>query len=152
MALHQQMVVAIQTCCEQFKVPMPSIKWSNQMTASAGRASAKMLKFSVPLLRVASEAFCIETAVHEAAHYIDFKLRGTSDHGEKWQAIMAQLGYPNPDRCHRLDRTHLYRYEVRCKKCGKVLVRYTRKPTTAFLRSKRSACCYAMLLLAHLEK
>lgn len=144
-ALHLEMMAAIRAACTQFGVVMPLILWSNRMTASAGRASAKKLTFSVPLLRAAPHEFCMEVAVHEAAHFIDFQRRGKSDHGAVWRQIMAELGYPAADRCHTLDRSHLYRYAVICTKCQRTLVRYTRRPAPDLVRSKRSACCYAVL-------
>ncbi|MBN8589186.1 MAG: SprT-like domain-containing protein [Rhodothermia bacterium] len=152
LSLHEKMVQSIEQSCAKFGVPMPSIGWSNRMTRAVGLASKKGLKFSVPLLRSASEAFCIETAIHEAAHYIDIKLRGKSDHGSEWRKIMTTLGYPNAERCHTLDRSHLHRYEVLCRSCKKVLVKYTREPSASFLHHRRSACCHAELALKRIKR
>ncbi|HRK72973.1 MAG TPA: SprT-like domain-containing protein [Rhodothermales bacterium] len=143
--LHERMVESILGACKQFGVPSPSIQWSNRMTRAAGTASKKGIKLSIPLLRTASDDFCIEVAIHEAAHYIDFKFRGKSDHGHEWRKLMTILGYPNAERCHTLDRSHLHRYEIICRTCKKSLAKYTREPAASFLSRRRSACCHAEL-------
>lgn len=152
LALHARMVETILGACQQFGVPSPSIQWSNRMTRAAGLASRKGIKLSVPLLRTANDSFCIEVAIHEAAHYIDFNLRGKSDHGPEWQKLMAVLGYPDAERCHTLDRSHLHRYEIICRSCKKSLVKYTREPAASFLSRRRSACCHAELAIRRVSK
>lgn len=142
---------AVREACLQFGVPLPNMRFSNKMTSAAGRATKTTLSFSIPLLLRTDRDECIETAVHEAAHYIDFHQRGTSDHGEKWRNVMAQLGYPNPPRCHQIDRSDLVRFFLECGECKKQLRTYTRRPSID-IRHYRSNCCHARLVMLEVKR
>ena len=131
---------AVTHACMVYGVKNPPIRWSKAMTSAAGKASKREVVFSIPLFLTGDIAFCLETAVHEAAHYIEFNMFGTSSHGERWKSIMAKLGYPNAKRCHQEDRSHLANYQLICKKCQKVLRNYTKKPSRS-LSNKISICC-----------
>jgi predicted SprT family Zn-dependent metalloprotease len=135
---------AVFHACSVYEVPNPPIRWSRGMTSAAGKASRKEVVFSIPLFLTGDIAFCLETAVHEAAHYIEFQKFGTSSHGARWKGIMKTLGYPNAQRCHQQDRSHLANYQLICKSCQKVLRDYTKQPTLS-LYNKISKCCNSKL-------
>lgn len=137
---------AVLHACAIYGVAPPLVKWSKGMTAAAGKATRKEVRFSIPLFETADIAFCLETGVHEAAHYIEFQKFGTSSHGKRWKSIMASLGYPNAQRCHQQDRSHLVKYQLICRNCQKVLRDYTKRPTLS-LSNKVSICCKSSLIL-----
>ena len=74
---------------------------------SAGKASYNPyttwygLRFNMEIYRLQPEAFLAQTVPHELAHIVDYRTRGTSDHGPKWKAIMRAIGV-------KTGRTHNY--------------------------------------------
>ncbi len=95
-----------------------SAKWNRRFTAKAGMAQAgslNLITLSVQLWERASDAENIETVIHETCHLIARKISTytISSHGPEWQACMMRAGYPNPRRCHSIDRTGLARKNSR---------------------------------------
>lgn len=102
------------------------IEWNGRFTRRMGDAFYRKtpargasgpecrLRFSVPLWPRASAAERRETVVHEVAHLVTYheareRRSRPQSHGPEWRRVMARAGYPNPSRCHQVDRTGLKR-------------------------------------------
>lgn len=93
-------------------------KWLNKLKSRAGDASKKngvyLMRLSIPLFSRATEEQKKETVIHEVCHLINFKQGLYNEkHGDFWRTAMIRSGYPNPQRCHKIDRTGLYKPQDR---------------------------------------
>jgi predicted SprT family Zn-dependent metalloprotease len=120
------------------------VNMSARMTRSAGLAKCRRIRqyggamkvdpsslaisLSTPLFARADHATNINTITHELAHIVDYVMRGTSDHGHRWQAIHRALGGTG-EQYHQIDTTGLgralTRYEYEDKHTGRTL-RFTK--------------------------
>jgi predicted SprT family Zn-dependent metalloprotease len=112
------------------------VEWSNGLKTTMGNARTKrskdgdysgLIRLSVALWPRASEEERKETVIHEAAHILAHIVYGERcDHGPKWVATMARLGYPNASRCHQVDvrglKRPIRRYAVTCRSCSKEVI------------------------------
>jgi len=115
--LKREIDEAIQMACEKndcldlFK--KIKVEYSNRMTRAAGKAyyTKNLIVLSAPLLRRTARQDQIDTVVHEACHLISWHLHSTAGrgHGRAWRKTMILAGYPNPARCHTINRTGLHR-------------------------------------------
>lgn len=77
------------------------------------RTRTNELRFNAELLMRYGQVFIDETAGHEVAHYVTYKLFGArvKPHGTQWQAIMREVLEQNPSVSHN--------YEVRAARKSK---------------------------------
>lgn len=91
----------------------------------------------ISLSRVLMNAFTYEEAIntltHEIAHAIDFEYRGKSNHDLVWKRIHNSIGGTG-ERCYKANESvkeiqkRTYNYIGVCKKCGKEVNGWIRKP------------------------
>lgn len=106
------------------KVGMPDlkIKWTwNKRHFDMGLAfyGEYRVEFSLPLWEKASPADRYETVVHEICHITaDHRYGRRCIHGPEWIAEMQRAGFPNPQRCHKVE-TKQHKQQTRIKaSCG----------------------------------
>lgn len=84
------------------------VVWDNRSARRFGccryvRASKQItIKLTRQLWTALTPEDRLDTVRHEAAHAIDYRQRGMSDHGFQWKAIACRVG-AKPNRCARLD-------------------------------------------------
>jgi len=104
-----------------------SVSFNARFTARMGDATynAKTgtgrVRLSAPLWPKANRDEQIETVIHEACHVVViFKHGRVSAHGAEWIAMMTKCGYPNPGRCHTVDKENIAarrrqnRFKIQC--------------------------------------
>lgn len=66
---------------------------------ACSRVGGMYLRFNPKIAMANYVEFMKATVPHEVAHLVDMKMRGRSDHGPKWKAIMRAFGV-TATRCH----------------------------------------------------
>lgn len=150
----------------QCRLPEISIEWSSRLTSSSGmfvsycgprdsrlrqehgRAKARVIRLSSPLLQRKSLSEIRGTLAHEMIHQWQFDIqRCRPSHGPEFYRFMAIM---NQDGlritvCHTMTEEveALARYVWRCQKCG---TGYYRQRRTIFPRRHRCGLCLGPLL------
>lgn len=83
----------------------------------------------------------MDTILHECAHAVHVKMDGYTNHGERWKKIAEELGCDASAISKNVYKT--YKYNVFCKKCGKLVAKRNRKTRNLYFYI--STCCEAKL-------
>lgn len=93
----------------------------------------KSISLSKLLMQNFTEKEALETLTHEIAHAIDIEYRNNSNHDNIWKKIHKSIG-GDGERCYSLtkeikeiQKTN-YKYVGICKKCGKQVKGWLKKP------------------------
>lgn len=102
-----------------------------------GGGKRPKITFSSFLFHRVSDEDSHDTLLHEIAHALDWKERGTTDHGPNWKKWAVRVG-ARPVRCgsKNVDHTNMgYKWHLIDVRTRKVIRRYHRKPSKDFSRS-----------------
>lgn len=90
------------------------ILWNDRFTSRMGDAkydkvnNIGTIRLSTPLFQRATENDCVETVIHEICHVVAHWKYGTCQgHNHNWHHLMRIAGYPNANRCHKVEREDL---------------------------------------------
>ena len=120
------------------------VEWSNRMKTTMGKAfwEKKIIVFSTPIFSIADSEFQRETVFHECAHIIaGVKFRSKQGHNFNWRQIMRQVGYPNAQRCHKVNVNEIRspRMNYPCD-CG-AAISLTKRILVHILKKEREYRC-----------
>lgn len=109
------------------------------------------IEFSEKLLKFGTKEAIITTAMHELAHaFVIWDTEKPHGHDMYWKAEMRRMGIKNPKRFaeRQIWKPHrdLYKYEIYCKKCGKLVAHGdVSSSLTRGESALASGCCNAPL-------
>lgn len=90
---------------EKYKkeIPLPKITFDKKGKA-AGTCyyQKRQIKLNWDLLKQENDRFIERTPGHEAVHWCEFTLFGSSGHGKRWKSMMREVGLSD-NRCHNFD-------------------------------------------------
>jgi SprT protein len=125
----QQLLQAAAPLCRSYGAPIPDpvIRFDLRGQA-AGQVQWRsgeppLLRYNLAIARGHEADFLATTVTHEVAHLVTVACHGrTRPHGAEWRAVMAYLGVPKPQRCHRYDvdghgvrRQRRWAYRCKCR-------------------------------------
>ena len=111
-------VIAYFQRTKQRIIPWPNIIF-NLKGVCAGRCQIreKCINLNLALLLQEGSKFLNRTPGHEAVHWVEFYLYGSSSHGKRWKGLMDEMGLDN-SRCHNYDcskvRRKTKKYDYKC--------------------------------------
>ncbi len=102
-------------------IPMPEIIDFKKRGKSAGTFYFNQNRISLheKLLIQERDKYIKRTPIHEAVHYCEWHLYGSTGHGARWKTMMMEVG-ADPTRCHRYNTKNIgvkkpYKYICDCK-------------------------------------
>ena len=122
----------------EFTIP---VKINKRLTRTLGRVISirrnneiysTSMEFSYQLLTTATYESIIAVVKHECAHYlVNEETREHHGHDSVFKAMCARIGCTNDTTvCTTIERTiedtEIYKYFIKCKKCGKIIGKYHR--------------------------
>ncbi len=92
-----------------------TVELSGRLATTAGNAQANRLTTRRPIVKINYRLFKLndadmkDTYLHELAHIVaNYAYQGSMGHNSRWKHAAQALG-ARPERCHKLDVTHLER-------------------------------------------
>lgn len=104
------------------------------------------VEFSMKLLFTSADETIAEVIKHEAAHYIvNERTKERHGHDAVFKAVCAEIGTLNNKATTYVKRTvddsQIYKYQVKCENCDKIIAHYHKKCKT--LKNLSSCSCRA---------
>ena len=113
-------------------------------TSKDGKVENDRVEFSMKMLLTSTDKTIEEVIKHEAAHFIvNERTKEHHGHDAYFKAVCAEIGTSNNGTTTHVERivddSQIYKYQVKCETCNKIIAHYHKKSKT--LNNLSSCSC-----------